>query len=74
MSPEPYNQFSLRREVERLLGMPPGTSDPEPGAVDPLKGIRRDARRFEEFLGKGLGDLRELVRRLRPPPPGFRRR
>jgi len=52
----------LRREVERLLGMPPGSSDPR---GDPLEGIRKDARRFEEFLGAGFVDAKYIADAIR---------
>lgn len=56
MSPGPWED--LRREVERLLGMPPGSADP-------LEGIRKDAQRFEEILGQGFVDMQYMGEAVR---------
>jgi len=48
----------LRRTVERLLGLPPGSSDPAARAFDPLEAVRKDAQRFERVLGEGFVDIR----------------
>lgn len=52
MSPAgPWDE--LRREVERVLGIPPGYSDP-------LDAIRKDSQRFERVLGEGFVDIRNM--------------
>jgi len=58
MSPYPWDE--LRREVERLLGLPPGSSDPAGAASDPFEAIRKDAARFEQVLGEGLVNMKDL--------------
>jgi len=50
----------LRRTVERLLGLPPGSSDPAARAFDPLEAVRKDAQRFERVLGEGFVDIRNM--------------
>jgi hypothetical protein len=58
MSPDARPWDELRREVERLLGMPLGSSEP-------LEGIRKDARRFEGFLGAGFVDAKYVADAIR---------
>lgn len=64
MSPNSRPWEELRREVERLLGMPPGSADPE-SLLEPFDALRKDARRFEQVLGEGFVDAKYIADAIR---------